>query len=77
MPVVIPAPQQQQSQFPAFMLTAVADYKKLASEYPNITDPTLKEAYKAVLDKKLGDLQAMLTQYNTTVTSAISALQVV
>jgi len=77
MPVVIPAPQQQQSQFPAFMLTAVADYKKLASEYPNIVDPALKEAYKAVLDKKLSDLRAMLAQYNTTVTSAISALQVV
>jgi hypothetical protein len=59
------------------MLTAVADYKKLASEYPNIVDPTLKEAYKAVLDKKLSDLQAMLTQYYTTVTSSITALQVV
>lgn len=76
MPVVVPAPQQQQSQFPAFMLTAVADYKKLAAEYPNITDPSLKVAYKAVLDKKLGDLQGMLTQYHTTVTAAISALQV-
>lgn len=76
MPVVIPAQQQQQSQFPVFMLTAVADYKKLAAEYPKITDPSLKDAYKAVLDKKLGDLQDMLTQYYTTVTAAISALQV-
>ena len=76
MPVVIPAQQQQQSQFPAFMITAVADYKKLASEYPKITDPTLKEAYKAVLDKKLGDLHDMLTQYHTTVSAAIAALQV-
>ena len=76
MPVVIPAQQQQQSQFPAFMLTAVADYKKLAAEYPNITDASLKEAYKAVLDKKLADLQDMLTQYHATVSSAIVALQV-
>jgi len=62
--------------FPMSMLPAVADYKKLAADYPEITDPTLKSAYKAVLDKKIADLQATLAAYASTASSEIASLAV-
>lgn len=69
-------PNQMPNAIPQFMLVAVADYKKLAAEYPNITDNVLKASYKAVLDKKIADLQAMLATYNANAVAAINALQV-
>lgn len=71
-----PPPMQLPQPFPQFMLVAVADYRKLASDYAKITDESLKASYKAVLDKKLSDLREMLATYNTTALAAITALQV-
>ena len=62
--------------FPPSILVAVGDYKKLAADYPNIADPTIKASYKMVLDKKLADLQEMLTAYCSTASAALSALAV-
>lgn len=69
-------PLQMPNVIPQFMMIAVTDYKKLAAEYPNITDDGLKASYKAVLDKKIADLQAMLATYNANAVAAINALQV-
>jgi len=70
-------PSLPQSQpFPQFMSVAVSDYKKLAADYSTITDPSLKASYKVVLDKKITDLEAMLSQYNATALAAIDALKV-
>lgn len=71
-----PPPIQMPNQIPPFMMIAVADYKKLAADYGDITDPALKASYKAVLDKKIADLQAMLATYNANALAAINALQV-
>ena len=61
--------------FPAAMAPAVQDYKKLQAEYAKATDPTVKAAYKCILDKKIVDLRAALDAYVATVTTAINALQ--
>ena len=71
-----PPPIQVSNSIPQFMTVAVSDYKKLASEYPKITDQNLKLAYKAVLDKKIVDLQDMLTSYNARALVDINALRV-
>jgi hypothetical protein len=73
---MLPPLLQLPNQIPQFMMVAVMDYKKLAAEYPNITDSALKASYKAVLDKKIADLQAMLATYNANAVAAINALQV-
>lgn len=66
----------QTQPFPQVMLTAVADYKKLAADYASVEDATVKASYKIVLDKKLADLQVMLSTYNSTALAALQALQV-
>lgn len=71
-----PPLSQVPSQIPQFMMVAVMDYKKLAVDYSTITEESLKASYKAVLDKKLGDLHVMLATYNSNAISAINALQV-
>lgn len=62
--------------FPQVMMSAVSDYKKLAADYSTITDEAVKVSYKVVLDKKIADLQAMLSQYNATALAAIESLKV-
>ena len=62
--------------FPVSMSAAVQDYKKLALEYSKLTDPTLKAAYKTILDKKVEELRTALQTYVASVSNAIDALQV-
>lgn len=71
-----PPPVQIPNPIPQFMMIAVSDYKKLALDYPKITDESLKAAYKAVLDKKIIDLQDMLAAYNSSALFAINSLRV-
>lgn len=77
MPVIpTSTPALQNTPYPSFMAIAISDYKKLASEYPKITDENLKASYKAVLDKKIIDLQDMLAAYNAGALFAINSLRV-
>jgi len=71
----IPIIQASQT-FPVSMIPAVTDYRKLASDYPGITDEAIKASYKVVLDKKIADLRAALTAYTETASAAIDALAV-
>ena len=69
----LPVPSQP---FPSSMLSAVADYRKMALDYESTTDPTIKASYKVVLDKKLADLRETLATYTATASAALSELAV-
>jgi hypothetical protein len=70
------ANNKQVFNFPQPLLTAVTDYKKLVTDYNNISDPTLKSAYKMVLTDKLTALNGMANVYASTVQTNIQALAV-
>ena len=74
MPITAPTPLVKV--LPQFMISAAVDYKTLAADYQSITDPALKSAYKAVLDKKIADLHAMLATYTSAAAEAIAEMAV-
>jgi hypothetical protein len=62
--------------FPSTMVSVIADYKKMASEYASSSDETIRASYKVILDKKIADLRVMLLAYTSSASSAIDALVV-
>ena len=71
----LPLPMNSQI-FPSSMVAAVADYRKMASDYASSSDDTIRASYKVILDKKISDLRVMLAAYTSSASSAIDALVV-
>ena len=71
----LPLPMNSQI-FPANMVSAVADYKRIVADHNSVSDGTIKAAYKVILDKKIADLRVMLSEYVSSASSAIDALVV-
>jgi hypothetical protein len=66
----------QYTQIPPTIVQAVSLYKTFAAEYSAATDPTLKAAYKTVLDAKYAQITNNLSTYTASIQSYLTSIKV-
>lgn len=67
--------QIRNPQFPPNMTQAISFYRILSNEYSAVTDPTVKAAYKTVLDAKYAEITTNLNSYTTSIQSFLSSIK--